>query len=393
MRATAPSVSVPGTGRSLGAAWAGGPDAGAAGARAAREALEGHEATLLLVFAAPGRDVAAAVAGASAVAGPEAMVLGGTTAPSGLEQAEGQPVQVIALGGESLTVSAAAATGDLREAAAQAAACIGDVADCPHQLLLLFTDPDAGDPQEAVRGAYSVVGAGVPLVGGGVAPGSGGPTLLHGGELESGTVVAAALGSRAPIGVGVQHGWRVAGEPLLVTRVDGRRVLELDGRPALDAYLDRLKAPRAVRDDREAVLALSRTHPLGVTRRSGEAQVRAPVGVDLEDRSLSFLAQVAPGAMVSLLRGGSRTALAATDRACADALAALGGAPAGGLLAFSCPDRCAVLGTEGTRRAWERVLRSVPGLPVGGFATRGQIARTHGLAGLHQHALVAVAFA
>ena len=38
--------------------------------------------------------------------------------------------------------------------------------DRPHRILLLLTDGLAGDQQEIVRGAYSVVGAGVPLVGG-----------------------------------------------------------------------------------------------------------------------------------------------------------------------------------------------------------------------------------
>src|SRR5207249_11601213 len=123
----------------------------------------------------------------------------------------------------------------LREAGAEAAACLGDVADRPHQALLLFVDPDGGDPQDVVRGAYSVVGAGVPLVGGGAGPGAPGlATLIHGTDVRAGGVVAAAIGSDAPLGVGVRHGMRPVGEPLLITRAEGSRVRELDGRPALD---------------------------------------------------------------------------------------------------------------------------------------------------------------
>ena len=39
------------------------------------------------------------------------------------------------------------------------------------------------------------------------------------------------------MGVSVDHGWRPVGKPMLVTRAEGTVVHELDGTPALDAYL------------------------------------------------------------------------------------------------------------------------------------------------------------
>ena len=39
------------------------------------------------------------------------------------------------------------------------------------------------------------------------------------------------------MGVSVDHGWRPAGRPMLVTRAEGTIVHELDGTPALEAYL------------------------------------------------------------------------------------------------------------------------------------------------------------
>jgi hypothetical protein len=39
------------------------------------------------------------------------------------------------------------------------------------------------------------------------------------------------------MGVSVDHGWRPAGKPMLVTRAEGTVVFELDGTPALEAYL------------------------------------------------------------------------------------------------------------------------------------------------------------
>src|SRR4029077_19335279 len=95
-------------------------------------------------------------------------------------------------------------------AGAEAAACMKAIEPREHRVLLLLTDGLAGDQTLIVRGAYSVVGAQVPLVGG-----CAGDDLqmsrthqLHDSDVLSGAVVAAAIGSDAPLGIGVHHGWR-----------------------------------------------------------------------------------------------------------------------------------------------------------------------------------------
>ena len=117
-----------------------------------------------------------------------------------------------------------------------------DRADLPHQVVLLLSDGLAGDQQEVVRGAHGVLGAAVPLVGG-----CAGDDLkmsrtfqLYDDRVLTDSVVAAGIASDAPLGIGVRHGWRRVGEPMLVTSSTGNRVHTLDDRPALDAYLKRL---------------------------------------------------------------------------------------------------------------------------------------------------------
>ena len=114
--------------------------------------------------------------------------------------------------------------------------------DLPHKVLLLLTDGLAGDQQQIVRGAYGVLGASVPLVGG-----CAGDDLkmtrtfqFHGDEVLTDAVVAAGIASDAPLGIGVRHGWRRVGEPMLVTSSADNRVYTLDDRPALDVYLEHL---------------------------------------------------------------------------------------------------------------------------------------------------------
>src|SRR5207302_9326472 len=154
----------------------------------------------------------------------------------------------------------------LREASAEIAAELNSVGERKHKVLMYLTDGLSGDQQEVVRGAYSVVGAAVPLVGG-----CAGDDLamkrtyqLFDGEVLEDAVVAAAISSDAPFGIGVQHGWRRVGAPFLVTEAAGNRVFSLDDRPALDVYLERLDAPQETHSDPQAFTRFAMTHPLGL---------------------------------------------------------------------------------------------------------------------------------
>jgi hypothetical protein len=76
---------------------------------------------------------------------------------------------VVALGGGGFAATVGAGEGashGLRQAGAEAASCATELdGDYPHRVLILLTDGLAGDQQEIVRGAYTAVGAGLPLVG------------------------------------------------------------------------------------------------------------------------------------------------------------------------------------------------------------------------------------
>src|SRR6185437_5229191 len=151
-------------------------------------------------------------------------------------------VVVAAFGGEDFSVAAAVAenaSAGLREAGAKVAGAVSLLDDRPHRILLLLTDGLAGDQQEIVRGAYSVVGAGVPLVGGCAGDDQHMKTthVFFNGQVLTNAIVGVAIGSTSPFGIGVRHGWRRIGEPILVTGSVGTTVLTLDDEPALDVYL------------------------------------------------------------------------------------------------------------------------------------------------------------
>jgi hypothetical protein len=369
-----------------------------AGGRAADEALLHDDPKLLVVFCSPSHDLPALLREIRARSG-DVPLIGCTTAG---EIATAGPsdasVVVAALGGDGFAVDTAVATeasSDLRAAGARVARSLPPRDDLPHKVLLLLSDGLAGDQQEIVRGAYGVLGAGVPLVGG-----CAGDDLkmtrtfqLHGDRVLTDSVVSAGIASDAPVGIGVRHGWRRVGEPMLVTASAGNRVYTLDDRPALDAYLEHLGVDEPDVSDQEGLARLALTHPLGLSRPNGEDQVRFIGGGDFAERSLSCIAEVPQGALVWIMEGDARSVLEATHAAGGDALAALDGRPPLGMIAFDCIARRGVLGDEGIHAEIDRLASIASGAPVAGFYTYGEIARTRGLRGFHNQTLVVLSIA
>jgi len=119
--------------------------------------------------------------------------------------------------------------------------------------------------------------------------------------------------------------------------------------------------------------------------------VRFVAEANFEDRSLGCIAEVPQGGLAWMMEGDDDSVLAATDVACNDALAALGGCPPLGLVAFDCIARRGVLGDEGIAREVDRIAAHAAGAPVAGFYTYGEIARTRGMSGFHNQTLVVLA--
>lgn len=359
-----------------------------AGLEAARAALDGtHDPGLLLVFASGAYDLPPLVEAIAEISVGVPLVGCTSAGEFGADGPAERSVVVLALGGDGLTFSVAAVTGVApREAGGRVAACVGDVADRSHRVLMLLADGPPATHADIVRGAYSVAGAGVPLVGGVAAH----PrfdhrhraAVVYGGAVLRDAVVAVAIGSDAPLGIGVRHGWRESGEALLVTRAEPGRVLELDGRPAAEVYRELLGD---VNPTREVVLG----HPLGMQQRVGEAHIRA---VALDDDGALCCAAPA-GALVWLMRATPASVIAAADAACADAVGALGGAAPQALLAFGCAARLRFLGgPEGQAGdEIERASRHAGDGVVAGIYTHGEFARTRGITGYHHQTFVALA--
>ena len=357
--------------------------------------MTGNDARLVVLFCSDSYDLPALLAAVRAETG-EAPLIGCSTAGEIATDGPGEAgVVVVVLGGAFSVETRASedASTDLRQAGIDVAAGLAGVDDRQHRVLLVLTDGLAGDQQEIVRGAYSVAGATVPLVGG-----CAGDDLkmvstrqLHDGRVLEDAIVGAAIGSDAPLGIGVRHGWQPVGEAMLVTKSSDNRVYTLDDRPALDVYLERLDAPEEARTDPAAFTRFALTHPFGLRGRSGEPHVRFIGEANFEDRSIGCIAEVPQSAPVWLMEGDEDSVLEATDAACAEAMASLDGRDPIGMIAFDCIARRGVLGEPGIKTEIERVALHAGGAPVAGFYTYGEIARTKGISGFHNQTLVVLA--
>ncbi|MBO0768780.1 MAG: FIST C-terminal domain-containing protein [Solirubrobacterales bacterium] len=367
----------------------------AAGAEATRAALAGREAVLLVVFAGEALAASEVLAGVNAEAGGAAVVGCGADRVIANSRVAGDHVAVLALGGQGFKAVTAAAAGREQPrtagetVASQMAASLG----ADPSLAIVFTAALTGDQNEVVRGLYSVLGGGVTLVGGatGDFPISEPTVQFSGAEAVMDSVAGALVASDGPVGVGVAHGCRAVGDPLVVTRSDGVHVYELDGRPALDVYADMFEIGPDVLSDPDRFRQHGITHPLVLNSRRGLTQPRA-VAAPLPDvRGIRCIADVPQSALVWAGQPSHAESLAATEEACKQAIDGLAGRPLQALLVFDCIGRSVFLGPEASATEIEIFQRVAAGAPVTGFYTFGEIARIRGISGFHNEAVVVVA--
>ena len=258
-----------------------------------------------------------------------------------------------------------------------------------HVALLLLVDSESGDQAEIVDGAYEIAGGRIPLAGG--AAGGEARAQFADGQPLSGSVVAVAIASQTPIGVGIAHGCVPRGTPSIVTRSNGRVLLQLDGRPAEAVYLEKL-GMRDVPLSDDDFEAIAMAHPLAQPELRGDVRPRyvrgrVPGGglicaTSIEANAAVEVCEQKPEAIVS-------SAVAAVD----EALGPLSG-PAEAVLLFDCAARSARFGNPLASREVESIIASFGDPPpaIAGTYTRGEIGRIRGAKGDRNYSLVVVAF-
>lgn len=370
--------------------------ASAAGTHACADAVEGAiaalgtEPGLVLIFPTGDADPDAVAAEAQAAAG-GALVAGMTgTAALGAGGVIDSGCSAIAFSASLHAGVGAVEAGDPRTAGHDATAkALAAIDDDPYGVVLLFVDSESGDQAEVVAGAYAVAGGRIPLAGG-AAGGCARARFAAGRALSEG-VVAVAVGSSTPIGVGIAHGCVPRGVPSIVTRSEGANVVQLDGRPAQDVYFEKLGVDGAdVDDERFNVLAM--VHPLAEPDLTGAVRPRYVRARDA-DGALVCATSIERNAAVEVCDQTPETIVQSARVAVQDAVSQLE-APPEAALVFDCAGRSAWMGGTLAERELESLVAAFGGRTpsLAGAYTRGEIGRARGAKGDRNHSVVVAAF-
>lgn len=367
-----------------------GPDAVAEACSEAARAL-GGEMGLLLAFTSGDMDfdVAAAALEQAGAGAPTAGLSGrGLFSSDGLLD-EGCVAMAFSPRISASVGASPEASNDLRLAGRLSAERALEGLDGEADLMLLFIDSSKGDIADTIAGAYETAGPGIPLAGG--AAGGSDKRHFHGGQATSDSVVAVAIAAGGTLGIGNTQPCSTRGIPSIVTRSDGQRLEEIDGRPAEEVYLEQLGFKGVAMDDEEFE-ALAESHPLAQPELHGDVRLRhvlertgdgaivtgtsIPASAAIEFTSLEF---------DDLLESGRQSVAEAARASSADTPKAA--------LVFDCAGRRRAL-RDGLAQEVEAISAALgdPPAPLAGLYTQGEVARLQGAKGDRNHAVVTVAF-
>ncbi len=254
-------------------------------------------------------------------------------------------------------------------------------------LLMLLVDVRAGDLAEAIAGAYEVAPE-LPMAGG--ASGGAEPFQYAGGEALTDAVIAVAVHSPHRIGIGNAHSCSVVGDRSLVTRSEGRVIVEIDGRPAEEVYLHRVGGREDLDD--EAFEAMAITHPLAQPESHGNRRLRHVLG-RWGGGGLLCSTNIPENEVIEFTVLSQAELVRSACDSIAASVEALGHRDPEAVLLFDCAGRRRVLGHGQAEevRAISEAFEQPP--PLAGLYTDGEVARISGPKGDHNHAVVTVTFA
>lgn len=214
----------------------------------------------------------------------------------------------------ALSEDAAAAAARATRAALERAGRPGEAPD------VVWVTAAPGREEAVIAGIEAVVGGSVPILGGSAADETiaGGWSVFGPDGILSEGVAVSVLFPSAPVSPAYRSGYAPAGPSGRVTRAEGRRLAEIDGRPALEVYDGwtggaiggREGAPRAI-------LARSTLYPLGrpVEDLAGVPfHLLAHPATACPDGSIELFADIAEGEEICLMSGAAESLVARAGR-------------------------------------------------------------------------------
>ncbi len=360
--------------------------------------LQGQTPKLAIVFASASYpDVELAARAVRSVIG-DAQIVGGTSGACvfGGDRVASLGVSVVLVGGDGLEVESRTAklgshtyveTVPAAERVAQAADQAAQ-RGFGHFACLVFAPGISVDGEALVAAVRKGAGARAQLAG--AVTGDDftmdRSKVLFGDELSDDCVVITGIFTRSPVGIAARHGWAAVGPVRTVTRADGIYLHELDGRPALDVWIEDARRAGATppENPKDLAIYLANHYELGLADDSiprtfvgeraddkRELVVRAPYAIR-PDGAIHLSASIADGTHVRVLHATRGDLLRASSEAATSAVLRAGSRVSGALV-LACSGRLAALGDSFAEEP--AGIRLAIDAPIGGACVFGEIAR------------------
>jgi len=252
----------------------------------------------------------------------------------------------------------------------------------PHRAAMVLMDTLAGYGDEFLEAFTNATRQRYSIFGGGAADDAAfkATYVFIGREAISDAAVALEIKSTRPIGIGVSHGWTPASPALTATAAEGLRLVEIDNRPAIEAFKAFATSQNKSFDGADP-LPFFLHHVLGIETAEGY-RLRVPLQIDASG-ALLCAAEIPAGATIRIMRTRDRSAAEAARVAARRAWAGLEGNEPGVAIFFDCAATRLRLG-DAFGASVDEILTNLDPATCVGCNTYGQFARREGqFAGFH----------
>jgi methyl-accepting chemotaxis protein len=263
----------------------------------------------------------------------------------------------------------------------------------PHHTYILLLDGLSGKGEEVSLASLSTLGTNQKIAGGSAADDF---QFKETFVFSNDTVVSNALSvaqivSKINMGLGVDHGHAPVSCPFTVTKAQGNKVYELDGKPAIKVWLDAAREPAkkfgidvdTMWQNPEQLAKFTFIFEGGLLTGRHGYKIRWS-GITPESKDfLPFVCSVPEGSVMRVMEASRESEIESSRNAARYALNSMNGRKVAGALVFDCAVRSALLGNE-YYKAVDAIKGVIGNIPFLGVDTYGEVALEEGqLSGFH----------
>jgi len=250
--------------------------------------------------------------------------------------------------------------------------------------VFVFPDGFAANLSELLRGIYNVLGPDFIYTGGGTGHNlKSFQTYQFTDQGIKNNALAIALVKGINFQIGIGHGWQPAGQPMVITKAEGKKVYEIDGRPAFEVYSECLGG-----FDKVNFPCCGMKHPFAIPCVGGNFLIRDPLEIE-EDDSIIFVTEVPQSTVVTLMEGTFDNLITAAGEVAKTAVNTVKLPKI--VFLFDCVSRYLLMGKE-FKRELKAVMEVIgPDIPVIGMLTFGEVGAFSGIPFFHNKTVVVAA--